>query len=369
MCGQANAATACSGRGNNSSLRRSTHSATIGEAIGESAVSLGLLGAAIGGLTGWLSGEGAARGAVQAGTIGAAMGAVAGLEQQRLSLAAATSSGVQEPPSRRPDGWQSSSGAHMDSFGRRSTSMEMQNRVLNHRQRQMHQFDVTRRPVTDEEVAAAVTANPRLQNRLQALRLRQRQRLDTMHQRHVMESTSLPPVGSNGARAAEFVELRRQHEQELRTLIESTRSIRTNRQALRQEQQQEREQTSLSAQQAHQQLTQLFQVMSAHMAGLNVDNMSYDDLLQAFPQEQAVRPASAASVAALPERTLTEEEVNKMQDSDSKNCPICLSEYEAGEKMKTLPCLHTFHSTCIDHWLKEGSDSCPICKFKATVVP
>jgi hypothetical protein len=33
-------------------------------------------------------------------------------------------------------------------------------------------------------------------------------------------------------------------------------------------------------------------------------------------------------------------------------CDICLNEYKSDDKLRTIPCLHRFHSKCIDKWLK-----------------
>lgn len=46
---------------------------------------------------------------------------------------------------------------------------------------------------------------------------------------------------------------------------------------------------------------------------------------------------------------------------DDAKCAICLGEYETGEDVKRLPCLHTFHSECVDTWLKVNK-ICPCCK-------
>lgn len=54
-------------------------------------------------------------------------------------------------------------------------------------------------------------------------------------------------------------------------------------------------------------------------------------------------------------------EQKKSTDNNNK-CVICLSEFQVGEKESTLPCLHIFHSECIEKWISEEK-WCPVCKF------
>lgn len=35
-----------------------------------------------------------------------------------------------------------------------------------------------------------------------------------------------------------------------------------------------------------------------------------------------------------------------------RSCGICITEYEAHEDLRLLPCFHRFHVQCIDIWLK-----------------
>ncbi|PAN08736.1 hypothetical protein PAHAL_1G433500 [Panicum hallii] len=47
---------------------------------------------------------------------------------------------------------------------------------------------------------------------------------------------------------------------------------------------------------------------------------------------------------------------------DMEQCHICLTEYEDGEQIRTLPCKHEFHLQCVDKWLKEIHRVCPLCR-------
>lgn len=47
---------------------------------------------------------------------------------------------------------------------------------------------------------------------------------------------------------------------------------------------------------------------------------------------------------------------------EDAECCICLSSYEDGAELHTLPCNHHFHSTCIVKWLKMNA-TCPLCKY------
>ncbi|XP_019151042.1 PREDICTED: RING-H2 finger protein ATL1-like [Ipomoea nil] len=47
-------------------------------------------------------------------------------------------------------------------------------------------------------------------------------------------------------------------------------------------------------------------------------------------------------------------------------CAVCLSEFEDGEELRTLPeCMHSFHVACIDMWFYSHTN-CPVCRTEAT---
>jgi len=44
----------------------------------------------------------------------------------------------------------------------------------------------------------------------------------------------------------------------------------------------------------------------------------------------------------------------------SRECVICMMEFNVGESVRYLPCMHTYHVSCIDDWLMR-SLTCPSC--------
>lgn len=97
---------------------------------------------------------------------------------------------------------------------------------------------------------------------------------------------------------------------------------------------------------------------------VDVDNMSYDELLALGERVgYASRPnkPSPSQLARLPTRVISDGRSSKEEEQE---CNICCCSYEAGEELRTLPCMHMFHCDCIDKWLTSdmpGARKCPIC--------
>lgn len=68
-------------------------------------------------------------------------------------------------------------------------------------------------------------------------------------------------------------------------------------------------------------------------------------------------PAQVSDIAALPTRKLGASE----NLGEQSKCLICLDEFNDGDDVKTLPCLHIYHQRCIERWLSMDN-SCPACK-------
>jgi hypothetical protein len=90
----------------------------------------------------------------------------------------------------------------------------------------------------------------------------------------------------------------------------------------------------------------------------DVDGMSYEQLLQRFGDGSENRGADEGTIRSLPSAVV--HDPDKLPE-DCRTCCICLEAFEAGGMRKTLPCLHGFHQTCIDKWLRTNG-ACPICK-------
>ena len=55
------------------------------------------------------------------------------------------------------------------------------------------------------------------------------------------------------------------------------------------------------------------------------------------------------------------DDVSKLPE-ELRSCCVCLEDVCPGNKVRTLPCLHTFHAACAEEWLKKKK-VCPLCQF------
>ena len=49
-----------------------------------------------------------------------------------------------------------------------------------------------------------------------------------------------------------------------------------------------------------------------------------------------------------------------VDNQDKLECRICMTEFEDGDTLRMLTCMHHFHKQCIDKWF-DGSTKCPLC--------
>jgi hypothetical protein len=88
----------------------------------------------------------------------------------------------------------------------------------------------------------------------------------------------------------------------------------------------------------------------------------YEELLKLEDVKVGV---SRIILAMLPTREVTHTDMQRFsslpENDGAQRCTICLGDYELGEILRSLPCLHVFHAECIDRWL-DGAKTCPVCK-------
>lgn len=52
----------------------------------------------------------------------------------------------------------------------------------------------------------------------------------------------------------------------------------------------------------------------------------------------------------------------RCSSEEKKVCSICLSAFSSDDELRLLRCKHMFHSNCVDPWLLQSSDTCPMCR-------
>ena len=65
--------------------------------------------------------------------------------------------------------------------------------------------------------------------------------------------------------------------------------------------------------------------------------------------------------------TINEEDINKLKKYTLENnlddkCLICIDNMETGQEVTELPCIHKYHSNCINEYLTKYNYKCPCCK-------
>ena len=106
---------------------------------------------------------------------------------------------------------------------------------------------------------------------------------------------------------------------------------------------------------------------------LRLDNNNFNEDSEAdhgLPQEYIDRcPVMVATQNQID--NMTQDVTNKSNEGEGEGaqehkdyaCTVCLADYEPGDHIRTLPCMHNYHTECIDPWLRERGD-CPICKLR-----
>ncbi|KAI8636551.1 hypothetical protein BD408DRAFT_425937 [Parasitella parasitica] len=88
------------------------------------------------------------------------------------------------------------------------------------------------------------------------------------------------------------------------------------------------------------------------------DNPSYEDLLWLTNMLGPARP-STTTQAAVDEAIPVTQWSSEIKDDQ---CLVCLDEFAVKQPVRVLKCHHVFHRECVDRWLCEAHNSCPVCR-------
>ncbi|KAJ9172379.1 hypothetical protein P3X46_015624 [Hevea brasiliensis] len=115
------------------------------------------------------------------------------------------------------------------------------------------------------------------------------------------------------------------------------------------------------------------------LRALDSDNVSTtpsmsEEEINALPVHKYKVPGSENPSTSLQQASSSSPSAEMKQDSrkadgsmkaseDELTCSICLEQVNRGELVRSLPCLHQFHTNCIDPWLRQQG-TCPVCKFQ-----
>lgn len=101
------------------------------------------------------------------------------------------------------------------------------------------------------------------------------------------------------------------------------------------------------------------------------DNPTYEDLLMLSTFMGPARPPTTTqdAINAQFQEIVYDEKfpgVSGISLLNGNRCQVCLSDYEHKDKLRILTCQHAYHTACIDKWLTQGSNNCPVCRRAGT---
>eukprot|EP01006_Ploeotia_vitrea_P051421 TRINITY_DN67558_c6_g1_i2.p1 TRINITY_DN67558_c6_g1~~TRINITY_DN67558_c6_g1_i2.p1 ORF type:complete len:242 (+),score=30.98 TRINITY_DN67558_c6_g1_i2:852-1577(+) len=91
----------------------------------------------------------------------------------------------------------------------------------------------------------------------------------------------------------------------------------------------------------------------------DIMHFEHDDNLQALREHPLAKDVYTAFVNRLHQPNLNG--ATEPGGEDGGLCPVCLAEFQTGEAVNTLLCLHTFHRGCMMEWAQRHN-TCPVCR-------
>jgi hypothetical protein len=94
------------------------------------------------------------------------------------------------------------------------------------------------------------------------------------------------------------------------------------------------------------------------------DTPSYEELLNLAAMIGPARSPTISQEAIdsyLPILKYTQQVIPTIV-GNSEKCQVCLNNYQLEDFIRILPCHHGFHKECVDEWLTQGQNKCPLCR-------
>ena len=88
--------------------------------------------------------------------------------------------------------------------------------------------------------------------------------------------------------------------------------------------------------------------------------------------KEVSRKASASGPGSKEVQALTstfDQRFAELEEKLEEKCSICMSEMEEGEVVSTLKCSHKYHKECVEEYLSQHSNKCPICRANVSDEP
>lgn len=93
------------------------------------------------------------------------------------------------------------------------------------------------------------------------------------------------------------------------------------------------------------------------------ESPTYEELLSLVESLGPARfPISIEQIDASAPTQQYNAQVAASMVGDTEQCHVCLEKFVALDMVRVLKCQHGFHQTCIDKWLTEGQNRCPLCR-------
>lgn len=100
--------------------------------------------------------------------------------------------------------------------------------------------------------------------------------------------------------------------------------------------------------------------MPAHVAACHIIPQELLILREFVQHLQENRAGASASEIDANTASWVVDDVSKLPE-ELRSCCVCLEDVCCEQKVRTLPCLHTFHADCAEEWLKKKK-VCPLCQ-------